>query len=145
MSSDTRAPADGPTPGACTYCGQSLSEQLLALQTYPDSESDSLTGLVNDGLVLCPECAAEPVALLESWTPHGPPPVAAERPIGDSYRECADSCSFCNDSLDSDAIVGVECYRRPGERLPAYANYTLCEECQGIYSEFLCNLRESVE
>lgn len=144
MSSDTDSVVEQAPPQECTYCTDPLTEEMLAFQTYPASGADSLGGLVADGLLLCPACASEPVALLDSWDDHPAPPVTVGGRIGDGYSEAADSCSFCADPLESGPVLGVECYRRPGETLPAYANYTLCVDCRGVFEEFLRNLRDEV-
>jgi len=126
---------------SCTFCEGPLTEQLLAVQSYP-SESTSLPAGVPDdgGLTLCPDCGAEVVELLDSWHSHGGPPVGEDRSIGDGYQEMAATCSFCTDSC-AGAVLGVELYRRVGDELPAYANYTLCANCQSVLGEFLRNVR----
>lgn len=141
MSSETGSIPEQATLGECTYCSDSLSEKTLALQTYPGGDTGSVAGLVADGLLLCPDCADEPVELLDNWDSHPEPPVESDRAIGEGYGDVADACSFCGGSIGTDPVVGVECYRRPGETLPAYANYTLCPDCQDVFGEFLRNVR----
>lgn len=140
MSSESRTDTEGAVGQECTACGAGLSEQVLALQTYPETDEQALAGLTGGGVSHCPECAAEPVTLLESWTDHDQPPVAPEQSLGTGYRAVSDSCSFCADDIDG-PVLGVELFRRPGDRLPAYANYTLCGDCQGVFAEFLENVR----
>ncbi|WP_436900469.1 hypothetical protein [Halovenus halobia] len=141
MSSESRTETDSGVGEQCTACGAGLSEQVLALQTYPESDEQTLDGLTGGGLTHCPECAAEPVALLDTWTDHDQPPVDPDQPLGAGYREVSDNCSFCGNDCDQ-PVVGVELYRRPGGGLPAYANYTLCGDCQDVFEEFLANIRE---
>jgi hypothetical protein len=93
-------------------------------------------------VLYCPDCAAEPVALLDSWAGHDQPPIDSARAIGACYREANDCCSFCADSLGTESVVGVELYRGPGETLPAYANYTLCSDCTDVFEEFLANIQD---
>lgn len=140
MSSESRTETESAVGQECTACGSDPSEQVLALQTYPESEEQALAGLAGGGLVHCAECANEPVALLETWTTHDQPPVDADQPLGAGYRTVSDTCSFCTDDIDG-PVVGVELYRRPGDHLPAYANYTLCGDCQSVFEEFLDNVR----
>jgi hypothetical protein len=142
MSSESRTDADTTVREECTACGTALQERLLALQSYPESREAEIAGLSAGGVLYCPECAAEPVELLDSWDDHDRPPVDADRPIGAGYHEVADQCSFCTDELDSAAVVGIELYRRPEERLPAYANYTLCADCRGVFEKFSENVSE---
>jgi len=128
---------------SCTFCDCSLTEKVLALQSYPGEATSLPAGIPDDGgLTLCPDCASEAVELLASWQPHGQPPVGEERAIGDGYRKVTSTCSFCTDSR-GEAVLGVELYRRVGDELPAYANYTLCERCQPIFGEFLRNVRSA--
>ena len=82
--------------------------------------------------------------LLASWHHHGQPPVDEDRSIGDGYRGVGETCSFCTDGCDG-AVLGVELYRRIGDELPAYANYTLCDSCQSVFGEFLQNVRRESE
>lgn len=126
---------------SCTFCECPLTEQLLALQSYP-SEATSLPASIPDdgGLTLCPDCAGEVVELLDSWHPHEQPPVSENWSIGDGYKEMASTCSFCTDSC-AGGVLGIELYRRVGHELPAYANYTLCGNCQSVFGEFLQNVR----
>lgn len=140
MSSESRTETERAAGQECTACGTTLSERVLALQTYPETDEAALAGLTGDGVSHCADCASEPVALLESWTAHDQPPVDPDQPLGAGYRGVADSCSFCADDIDGQ-VLGVELYRRPGERVPAYANYTLCGDCQGVFEEFLANVR----
>jgi hypothetical protein len=126
---------------SCTFCESPLTEQLLALQSYPSAATSPPAGVPDDGgLTLCPDCASEVVELLDSWRPHEQPPVAEDRSIGEGYREIAAACSFCMDSC-AGTVLGVELYRRVGDELPAYANYTLCDNCQSVFGEFLRNVR----
>ncbi|MDS0284439.1 hypothetical protein [Haloarcula onubensis] len=122
---------------SCTFCDCLLTERVLALQTYPSEGTTVPAGIPDDGgLTLCPECASEVIELLTSWHPHGEPRIRADATIGDAYAEAAANCSFCTNSFD-DSGLGVELYRRVGNELPAYANYTLCEHCQSVFGEFL--------
>ena len=82
----------------------------------------------------------EVVELLTAWQGHDQPPVETDRSIGDSYRELAAACSFCTDDADG-AVLGIELYRRIGDQLPAYANYSLCGDCQSVFGEFLGNVQ----
>lgn len=141
MSSETQANADTAGQAECTSCGTALGERRLALQSYPETEEAALSGLSTGGLLYCRDCAAEPVELVDSWEDHDRPPIDADRSIGAGYRTAAERCSFCSDDLAA-PVVGVELYRRPGDRLPAYANYTLCSDCQTVFEEFLANVRE---
>jgi len=129
---------------SCTFCDCPLTEKLLALQTYPSEGASVPTGVPDDGgLTLCPDCASEAVELLTSWHRHEQPPVGEDCSIGDGYREVASTCSFCTDDCVG-AVLGIELYRRVGEELPAYANYTLCESCRPVFGTFLHNVqRES--
>ncbi|MFW5974226.1 MAG: hypothetical protein ACOCPZ_02455 [Natrialbaceae archaeon] len=144
MSSDAGSVTNRTAHEECTYCEKSLSDAVLAVQTYSPDGIDQQTGLVEGGLLLCAECATEPVTLLDSWDPRPDPPVAADRPIADGYAETAGTCSFCADPIESAPVLGVECYRRPGRTLPPYANYALCPDCRDVFAEFLANLRESI-
>lgn len=141
MSSQPRQPTSGEslTP-SCTFCECRLTENLLAIQSYP-SETVSLPAAVPDdgGLTLCPACASEVVDLLAAWEHHEQPPVGAGQSIGSGYATVAPACSFCTDGCDDD-VLGVELYRRAGNELPAYANYTLCANCQAVFDEFLQNV-----
>jgi hypothetical protein len=130
---------------SCTFCGCQLTERLLALQSYPSEAASLPAGVPDDGgLTLCPDCAGEVVELLTSWQRHEQPPVGEDWVIGDGYREMASTCSFCTDGC-AEAVLGVELYRRVGDELPAYANYTLCENCQPVFSEFLQNVRREAQ
>jgi hypothetical protein len=140
MSSESRTNTDATGHGECTACGATLQERRLALQSYPESTEATLSALSAGGLLYCPGCGAEPVELLDSWTGHERPPIDGDRQIGAGYREPTDQCSFCTDELGSDPVVGIELYRRPGETLPAYANYTLCGDCRTVFEEFLENV-----
>ena len=125
---------------SCTFCACPLTEQLLALQSYPSEATSLPAGVPNDGgLTLCPDCASEVVELLTSWHAHGAPPIRADSSIGDAYLEAASTCSFCTDDCRR-AGLGIELYRRVGDELPAYATYTLCESCQSVFGEFLQNI-----
>jgi len=125
---------------ACTFCDCQLTETLLALQSYPSETTSTPVGVPDDGgLTLCPDCASEVVALLTSWHPHRQPPIRADAAIGDAYQTVASTCSFCADS-EPRAGLGIELYRRVGDELPAYANYTLCNSCQSVFGEFLQNI-----
>jgi len=126
---------------SCTFCECQLTERLLALQGYPSEATSLPAGVPDDGgLTLCPDCAGEVVELLASWQRHERPPIGEDRSIGDGYQEVASTCSFCTDRC-AGAVLGVELYRRVGDELPAYANYTLCETCQPVFGEFLQNVR----
>lgn len=140
MSSESQTEAENAVGRACTACATSLSEAVLALQTYPESDEQALAGLTGGGVSHCPECAAEPVALLDTWTAHDQPPVDPDQPLGAGYRTVSDCCSFCADDIDG-PVLGVELYRRPDDQLPAYANYSLCSDCQGVFEAFLANVR----
>lgn len=143
MSSQTRQPTGVESWSlSCTFCESELSEQNLAIQSYP-SESASLPATLpgHGGLTLCPDCSSEVTELLSSWEEHKEPPVQEGCSIGDGYRKVTSSCSFCTDDYDG-AVIGVELYRRVDDDLPAYANYTLCEDCQSILGEFLENVRQ---
>jgi len=144
MSSDAGSVADCTAPGQCTYCEEPVSDAVLAIQTYSPDGTDHPDGLDEGGLLLCADCATEPVSLLDSWVPRADPPVSADRPIADGYAETAEDCSFCADPIDSGPLLGVECYRRPGGTLPPYANYALCPDCRGVFAEFLATLRDSL-
>jgi len=147
MSSEPSQPSTGAVsaPLSCTFCDCQLTEQLLALQSYPGEETTLPTAVPDHGgLTLCPNCASEVVELLTSWQRHGQPPVDRDRSIGDGYREIATTCSFCTNSCDG-PVLGVELYRRVGDELPAYANYTLCANCQPVFGEFLQNVRSQSE
>jgi hypothetical protein len=125
---------------SCTFCDGPLTEALLALQSYPSGGTSVPAGLPDDGgLTLCPDCASEVGTLLASWQSHRRPEIRADSAIGDAYQAAAATCSFCTDR-DIDAGPGVEPYRRVGDELPAYANYTLCEHCQSVFGEFVRNL-----
>jgi hypothetical protein len=126
---------------SCTFCECQLTENILAIQSYP-SEETSLPAGVPDcgGLTLCPDCASELVELLASWQHHEQPPVCEKEAIGDGYERVASACSFCTDS-PTGGVLGVELYRRTSDELPAYANYTLCGNCQSVFGEFLQNVR----
>jgi hypothetical protein len=108
MSSETRPNARATVHEECTACGTTLQERRLALQTYPESESAALSGLPAGGLLYCPDCGAEPVALLDSWESHDRPEIDPARPIAAGYRESAAQCSFCTDDLGTapDFFVG---------------------------------------
>lgn len=126
---------------SCTFCDCPLTEQFLALQQYPSTATSLPAGIPEDGgLTLCPDCSSEVVELLTSWQRHGQPPVEEEASIGDGYKHVASTCSFCRDAC-ADQVLGVELYRRVGEELPAYANYTICDDCQPVFGEFLENVR----
>lgn len=140
MSSESRANTEPTAHEECTSCGTTLGERRLALQSYPESEAASISGLAAGGLLYCPDCGSEPVELLGSWNGHDQPPIDADRSIAAGYRGSAEQCSFCTDDLDSEPVVGIELYRRPGEELPAYANYTLCGDCRSVFEEFLANV-----
>jgi hypothetical protein len=126
---------------SCTFCECDLTENLLALQSYP-SEGASLPSGVPDhgGLTLCPDCASEVAELLGSWHHHEEPPVSEGTCIGDGYAAVASECSFCTDDVAGEEL-GIELYRRTGDELPAYANYTLCGNCQSVFDDFLQNVR----
>ena len=125
----------------CTFCDCSLTEQLLAVQSYPAEDSEVPATIPDHGgFTLCPDCADEVVELLTAWQGHDQPPVETDRSIGDSYRELAAACSFCTDDADG-AVLGIELYRRIGDQLPAYANYSLCGDCQSVFGEFLGNVQ----
>lgn len=146
MSSDRRQQtATAPATGlSCSFCECSVREQLLAMQAYPDSERSLPDGIPSDGgLTLCPSCAPDVIELVCSWTGHDHPEITDDHCIGDGYQDVTDSCSFCTNSLSGDGILGIELYRRVGEELPAYANYTLCGDCQTVFSEFLCNVSDA--
>lgn len=131
---------------SCTFCDCTLTENVLALQSYP-GEAASLPAGIPDhgGLTLCPDCASEVAELLVAWQHHEQPPINQGRTIADGYQEVASECSFCTDSCGR-SVLGIELYRRIGDTLPAYANYTLCESCQSVFGEFLRNIRtESVQ
>ena len=50
---------------SCTFCDGQLTEQLLALQSYPGEAASLPAGVPDDGgLTLCPDCASEVVELL---------------------------------------------------------------------------------
>jgi len=117
-----------------------LTEELLALKSYPSQGASVPAGVPDDGgLTLCPDCADEVVTLLTSWHPHGKPPIRADCAIGDAYQEAASTCGFCTDRSPESGL-GIELYRRVGDELPAYATYTLCEHCQSVFGEFLRNI-----
>jgi hypothetical protein len=82
--------------------------------------------------------------LLTAWTTHDQPPVSEENPIGEGYRAVAAGCSFCTDEC-GDGVLGIELYRRVSDEVPAYANYTLCRDCQAVFEEFLQNVRGEVD
>ena len=125
---------------SCTFCDCLLTEQVLALQSYPSEATSIPAGVPNDGgLTLCPDCASDVVTLLTSWHPHERPRIREDAAIGDAYQAAASTCSFCTDSSPR-AGLGIELYRRVGTELPAYANYTLCEHCQSVFGEFLQTL-----
>lgn len=146
MSSQTSG-MTGPEPWepSCTFCDCGLTEKLLALQIYT-SEAASLPANVphDGGLTLCSECAIEVRELLSNWQPHGQPPVSKDSPIGNGYKVVASACSFCSDRCEG-PVLGVELYRRVGDELPAYANYTLCEHCQSVFNDFLQNVRSEIQ
>lgn len=146
MSSQSSQPTgiESWTP-SCTFCEYPLTEELLALQSYP-SDGTALPASVPDdgGLTLCPHCADEVVELLTCWHHHGQPPVDEDCSIGDGYQEMVSTCSFCTDGC-VEGVLGIELYRRVGDDLPAYANYTLCEHCQSVFGEFLQNVRRESE
>lgn len=130
---------------SCTFCDCPLTEKLLALQGYPSEATSLPAGVPDDGgLTLCPDCASELIELLTAWQRHERPPVGEDRSIGDGYRETAPACSFCTDGCER-AVLGIELYRRVGNELPAYANYTLCKNCQPVFGEFLRNVRSESE
>jgi len=130
---------------SCTFCDCPLTEKLLALQSYPSEETTPPESLPEfGGLTLCPDCASEVVELLTSWQTHEQPPVGDKFLIGDGYGKVASACSFCTDSSGG-AVLGIELYRRVGDELPAYANYTLCESCHPVFGEFLQNVRRESE
>jgi hypothetical protein len=140
MSSQPRQPSGfEPRTLSCTFCDCRLTESLPALQGYPSEGTSIPDGVPADGgLTLCPGCADEVGTLLASWEPHQEPSISADSTIGDAYQAVADTCSFCVDR-PIEAGLGVELYRRVGDDLPAYANYTLCEHCQSVFGEFLQN------
>lgn len=140
MSSESRTAADATTREECTSCGTTLLERRLALQSYPESDEATISGLSAGGILYCPDCSAEPVELLDSWEGHDQPPIDPDQSIGVGYRESAEQCSFCTNDLGSEPIVGVELYRCPDDDLPAYANYTLCSDCRCVFEEFLGNV-----
>jgi hypothetical protein len=148
MSSERHAASSGSAPAptlpqelSCSCCEDSAGP-ALALQCYPAPGSDHPAGVDPDGgVVLCGSCASEPVDLLAAWAEHDQPAIHPEDPIGEGYRAVATDCSFCADALDDPAVTGIELYDAPGETLPAYANYTLCPDCRGVFGEFLCNVR----
>lgn len=140
MSSETQTTARATAHEECLSCGTTLEERRLALQSYAESDGVALSGLPAGGLLYCPDCGSEPVDLLDSWDGHDQPPVDADHSIAAGYRESTQQCSFCTDDLGPDSIVGIELYRRPGEDLPAYANYTLCNDCRDVFEEFLTNV-----
>lgn len=149
MSSDshtTTDPVAGPAPTLppelpCSFC-EGAADPGLALQCYPTAEGDIPAGVgAAGGVLLCESCASEVVELLTAWAGHDEPEIDAEEPIGEGYRAVASDCSFCADALDRSAVTGVELYETPGDTLPGYANYTLCPDCQGVFGEFLCNVR----
>lgn len=142
MSSESSKPSTGAVspPLSCTFCDCQLTEQLLALQSYPGAETTLPTAIPDHGgLTLCPDCAREVVELLTSWHRHSQPPVGDDSSIGDGYQEIASTCSFCTDGC-GEGVLGIELYRRVGDELPAYANYTLCANCQAVFDEFLQNV-----
>jgi len=122
---------------SCTFCDCLLTERVLALQSYPSEETSVPDGIPTDGgLTLCPDCASEVVTLLTSWEPHQQPSISADSSIGEAYQSAATTCSFCTDRPIHTGL-GIELYRRVGDELPAYANYTLCSHCQSVFGEFL--------
>jgi len=130
---------------SCTFCACRLTEEHLALQSYASNGATRPEGLPDHGgLTLCPGCAGEVAALLDSWEPHRAPPVADEPSIGDAYGALATDCSFCTDEATG-TVLGVELYRRVDDGLPAYANYTLCGDCRSVFDEFLGNVRRAAE
>lgn len=130
---------------SCTYCNCPLTEKLLALQSYPSKATSHPAGVPDHGgLTLCPDCASQVAELLACWQHHEQPPVCENHSIGDGYTEVASNCSFCTESC-ARAVLGIELYRRVDDELPAYANYTLCENCQQIFGEFLKNVRSESE
>jgi len=130
---------------SCTFCDCQLTEQLLAIQSYPSGAASPLAAVPADGgLTLCPDCASEVAELLTAWTSHDQPPVSEGCPIGDGYQEVASACSFCTAEC-GDGVVGIELYRRVSDEVPAYANYTLCGDCQSVFGEFLQNVRGGAE
>jgi len=140
MSSESRTSPDATPCEECTACGSTLQERRLALQSYPEPGAATISALSAGGLLYCPDCSTEPVELLGSWDGHDRPPIDPDRPIAAGYRESADRCSFCTDGLGTEPIVGIELYRRPGDDLPPYANYTLCADCRDVFEEFLANV-----
>jgi hypothetical protein len=146
MSSQSRQPAgvESLTP-SCTFCDCQLTENLLAIQSYPSKEASLPSAIPDDGgLTLCSACASEVTDLLTAWQHHGQPPVDVGPSIGSGYATVASACSFCTDPCEG-AVLGVELYRRTGDEVPAYANYTLCGNCQAVFDEFLQNVRSDVE
>jgi hypothetical protein len=146
MSSQSRQTTGVPSRTlSCTFCDCQLTEQLLALQSYPSGSASHLTAIpAHGGLTLCPDCGSEVAELLTAWTTHDQPPVSEDDSIGDGYREVAAGCSFCTDEC-GDGVLGVELYRRVSDEVPAYANYTLCGDCQAVFGEFLQNVRGEVD
>ena len=90
MSSETQTNTDVTAQEACTACDGTLREKRLALQTYAESDEQAISGLSAGGLLYCPDCAAEPVALLDSWVSHDQPPIESDRAIAAGYREASD-------------------------------------------------------
>jgi len=130
---------------SCTFCDCQLTENLLAIQSYPSEDTSQPAGVPEcGGLTLCPDCSGEVAELLTSWQRHGEPPVSDDCSIGDGYQKMAATCSFCTDGC-AEAVVGIELYRRVGDELPAYANYTLCEDCHPVFGEFLQNVRRRAQ
>jgi hypothetical protein len=142
-----RSSVSAPTPAlpqelTCSCCEEAAGP-ALALQCYPAPEGDHPAGVDPDGgVVLCASCASESVELLATWADHDEPEIDPEASIGEGYRAVATDCSFCADSLGDSGVTGVELYDAPGETLPAYANYTLCADCQDVFGEFLTNVRD---
>jgi len=138
MSSQLRQPSGiEPRDLSCTFCDSQLTEQVLALESYPSDKASVPAGIPADGgLTLCPDCTSEVTTLLTSWQPHGEPDISADATIGDAYQAAAETCSFCTNSRPQ-AGLGIELYRRVGDELPAYATYTLCDHCQSVFGEFL--------
>lgn len=146
MSSESHSTTPGSsTPSLpdglpCSFC-TAATETAFALQCYPATAGTQPAGLDPDGgVVLCPTCSSEAVELLSAWTTHDRPQIDPAEPIGEGYRRTATDCSFCGDALDA-AVAGVELYESSEDALPAYANYTLCADCCGVFGDFLCNVR----
>lgn len=128
----------------CSLCEGSLARtEVLVVQWYPGDDWPGSAVVGDDFLAVCPDCAVEVDELVESWTAHGEPPVAAEWSIHDGYRQIADECGFCDCSLDDGPTLGVEYYRcRDGsDGVGPYANYSLCASCVTVFDEFLAGVR----